>query len=345
MISFENDYSTGAHPRILEALAATNFEPASGYGTDCFCESAAARIREACETPDADVFFLTGGTQTNAVVLSAITPSWAGVVAADTGHISVHEAGAIEATGHKVLTLPERHGKLVPAEVEAYLEAFFADGNHEHMVFPGAVFISHPSELGTLYTLAELEALRAVCDRFAIPLYLDGARLGYGLAAHGTDVTLPDIARLVDAFYIGGTKVGALCGEAVVFPRGNMPAHFLTHVKQHGALLAKGRLLGVQFDTLFTDNLYEEIASNAIERADDLKRILTAAGCRFFRESPTNQQFIIMENAQMEALAERVRFSFWERYDDTHTVVRFVTSWSTTPEDIAALEEALTTIG
>ena len=345
MISFENDYSTGAHPRILEALAATNFEPASGYGTDRFCESAAARIREACEAPDADVFFLTGGTQTNAVVLSAIIPSWAGVVAADTGHISVHEAGAIEATGHKVLEFPERDGKLVPAEVEAYLEAFFADGNHEHMVFPGAVFISHPSELGTLYTLTELEALRAICDRFAIPLYLDGARLGYGLAAHGTDVTLPDIARLVDAFYIGGTKVGALCGEAVVFPRGNMPAHFLTHVKQHGALLAKGRLLGVQFDTLFTDNLYEEIARNAIERADDLKRVLTAAGCRFFCESPTNQQFIIMENAQMEALAERVRFSFWERYDDTHTVVRFVTSWSTTPEDIAALEEALTTIG
>ena len=345
MISFENDYSTGAHPRILEALAATNFEPASGYGTDRFCESAAARIREACEAPDADVFFLTGGTQTNAVVLSAIIPSWAGVVAADTGHISIHEAGAIEATGHKVLEFPEHDGKLVPAEVEAYLEAFFADGNHEHMVFPGAVFISHPSELGTLYTLTELEALRAICDRFAIPLYLDGARLGYGLAAHGTDVTLPDIARLVDAFYIGGTKVGALCGEAVVFPRGNMPAHFLTHVKQHGALLAKGRLLGVQFDTLFTDNLYEEIARNAIERADDLKRVLTAAGCRFFCESPTNQQFIIMENAQMEALAERVRFSFWERYDDTHTVVRFVTSWSTTPEDIAALEEALTTIG
>lgn len=344
MLSFENDYSTGAHPRILEALAATNLEPTSGYGTDRFCESAAARIREACEAPEADVFFLTGGTQTNAVVLSALTPSWAGVVAADTGHISVHEAGAIEATGHKILTLPEHDGKLSPAEVEAYLEAFFADANHEHMVFPGAVFVSHPSELGTLYTLAELEALRATCDRFAIPLYLDGARLGYGLAAHGTDVTLPDIARLADAFYIGGTKVGALCGEAVVFPRGNMPAHFVTHVKQHGALLAKGRLLGVQFDTLFTDGLYSDIARNAIERADDLKRVLAGAGCRFFRESPTNQQFVIMENAQMEALAKRVRFSFWERYDDTHTVVRFVTSWSTTPEDIAALEEALAAI-
>lgn len=368
MISFENDYATGAHPRILAALAATNLEPTSGYGTDRFCARAAGRIRAACDAPDADVFFLAGGTQTNAVVLSALLPSWAGVVCADTGHIAVHEAGAIEATGHKVLTVPERDGKLSAVDLEAYLAGFFADGNHDHMVFPGAVFIAHPSELGTLYSLAELEALRTVCDRYKIPLYLDGARLGYGLAAYDTDVTLPDIARLTDAFYIGGTKVGALCGEAVVFPRGGMPAHFVTHVKQHGALLAKGRLLGVQFDTLFapaegeteepaaagasdvadphadpcaSPTLYEAIARNAIERADDLKRILAEAGCEFFRESPTNQQFVIMDNAAMEALAPSVRFSFWERYDDTRTVVRFVTSWSTTPEDLTALKEAL----
>lgn len=368
MISFENDYCTGAHPRILEALAATNLEAASGYGTDRFCASAADRIRTACDAPEADVFFLTGGTQTNAVVLSALLPSWAGVVCADTGHIAVHEAGAIEATGHKVLTLPEHDGKLNAVELETYLAAFFADGNHEHMVFPGAVFIAHPSELGTLYSLAELEQLRAVCDRFALPLYLDGARLGYGLAAYDTDVTLPDIARLTDAFYLGGTKVGALCGEAVVFPHGTMPAHFLTHAKQHGALLAKGRLLGVQFDTLFTPvvalddrdsaetacaplvenaqhdagtTLYEAIARNAIDRACDLVRVLSDAGCTFFRQSPTNQQFVIMENDVLEALAQQVLFSFWERYDDTHTVVRFVTSWSTTPEDIAALEAVL----
>lgn len=368
MISFENDYSTGAHPLILEALAATNLEPASGYGTDRFCASAAERIRTACDAPEADVFFLTGGTQTNAVVLSALLPSWAGVVCADTGHIAVHEAGAIEATGHKVLTLPEHGGKLDAAELEGYLVGFFADGNHEHMVFPGAVFIAHPSELGTLYSLAELEQLRAVCDRYDLPLYLDGARLGYGLAACDTDVTLPDIARLTDVFYIGGTKGGALCGEAVVFPRGTMPAHFLTHVKQQGALLAKGRLLGVQFDTLFapaaslvgTDSskadsrlgaedapcspaptLYEAIARNAIDRARDLVRVLTDAGCSFFRRSPTNQQFVILENDVLEALAQQVRFSFWERYDDTRTVVRFVTSWSTTPEDIVALEAAL----
>ena len=209
------------------------------------------------------------------------------------------------------------------------------------MVFPGMVFIAHPSELGTLYSLAELEELSAVCRRFHIPLYLDGARLSYGLAAPESDVTLPDIARLTDAFYIGGTKCGALCGEAVVFPRGGMPRHFLTHVKQHGALLAKGRLLGVQFDTLFTNGLYGELGRTAIDAAAELRRILSEAGCTFFRESPTNQQFVILENSQMEALAERVRFSFWERVDDTHTAIRFVTSWSTTAEDLAFLETAL----
>lgn len=341
MISFENDYSTGAHPRVLEALAATNLEPAPGYGTDRFCASAAERIRAACADDTADVFFLVGGTQTNAVVISSLLAGYEGVIAADTGHIAVHEAGAIEATGHKVITLPEHDGKLQAADVEAYLEGFYADANYEHMVFPGMVFIAHPSELGTLYSLAELEELSALCRRYEIPLYLDGARLSYGLAAPESDVTLPDIARLTDAFYIGGTKCGALCGEAVVFPRGGMPKHFLTHVKQHGALLAKGRLLGVQFDTLFTNGLYGEVGRTAIDAAAELRRILSEAGCAFFRESPTNQQFVILENSQMEALAERVRFSFWERVDDTHTAIRFVTSWSTTADDLAFLETAL----
>lgn len=341
MISFENDYSTGAHPRVLEALAATNLEPAPGYGTDRFCASAAERIRAACADDTADVFFLVGGTQTNAVVISSLLASYEGVIAADTGHIAVHEAGAIEATGHKVIALPEHDGKLQAADVATYLGTFYADETHEHMVLPGMVFIAHPSELGTLYSLAELEELSAVCRRFHIPLYLDGARLSYGLAAPESDVTLPDIARLTDAFYIGGTKCGALCGEAVVFPRGGMPKHFLTHVKQHGALLAKGRLLGVQFDTLFTNGLYGELGRTAIDAAAELRRILSEAGCTFFRESPTNQQFVILENSQMEALAERVRFSFWERVDDTHTAIRFVTSWSTTAEDLAFLETAL----
>lgn len=341
MISFENDYSTGAHPRVLEALAATNLEPAPGYGTDRFCASAAERIRAACADDTANVFFLVGGTQTNAVVISSLLAGYEGVIAADTGHIAVHEAGAIEATGHKVIALPEHDGKLQAADVATYLGTFCADETHEHMVFPGMVFIAHPSELGTLYSLAELEELSAVCRRFHIPLYLDGARLSYGLAAPESDVTLPDIARLTDAFYIGGTKCGALCGEAVVFPRGGMPKHFLTHVKQHGALLAKGRLLGVQFDTLFTNGLYGELGRTAIDAAAELRRILSEAGCTFFRESPTNQQFVILENSQMEALAERVRFSFWERVDDTHTAIRFVTSWSTTAEDLAFLETAL----
>ena len=341
MISFENDYSTGAHPRVLEALAATNLEPAPGYGTDRFCASAAERIRAACADDTADVFFLVGGTQTNAVVISSLLASYEGVIAADTGHIAVHEAGAIEATGHKVIALPEHDGKLQAADVATHLGTCYADEPHEHMVLPGMVFIAHPSELGTLYSLAELEELSAVCRRFHIPLYLDGARLSYGLAAPESDVTLPDIARLTDAFYIGGTKCGALCGEAVVFPRGGMPRHFLTHVKQHGALLAKGRLLGVQFDTLFTNGLYGELGRTAIDAAAELRRILSEAGCTFFRESPTNQQFVILENSQMEALAERVRFSFWERVDDTHTAIRFVTSWSTTAEDLAFLETAL----
>ena len=344
MISFENDYSTGAHPRVLEALAATNLEPAPGYGTDRFCASAAERIRAACDDPAADVFFLVGGTQTNAVVISSLLAGYEGVIAADTGHIAVHEAGAIEATGHKVIALPEHDGKLQAADVEAYLEGFYADANYEHMVFPGMVFIAHPSELGSLYSLTELEELSALCHRYEIPLYLDGARLAYGLAARNTDVALADIARLTDAFYIGGTKCGALCGEAVVFPRGAMPAHFLTHAKQHGALLAKGRLLGVQFDTLFADGLYGEVGRTAIDAAAELRRILSEAGCTFFRESPTNQQFIVLENTQMEALAERIRFSFWERVDETHTAIRLVTSWSTTADDLTALEEALAAV-
>lgn len=344
MISFENDYSTGAHPRILEALAATNFEPVSGYGTDRFCASAAERIRAACDNPAADVFFLMGGTQTNAVVISSLLAGYEGVIAADTGHIAVHEAGAIEATGHKVIALPECDGKLRAADVAAYLDTFYGDASHDHMVFPGMVFIAHPSELGSLYSLTELEEFSALCHRYEIPLYLDGARLAYGLAARNTDVALADIARLCDAFYIGGTKCGALCGEAVVFPRGAMPAHFLTHAKQHGALLAKGRLLGVQFDTLFADGLYGEVGRTAIDAATELRRILSEAGCTFFRESLTNQQFIVLENTQMEALAERIRFSFWERVDETHTAIRLVTSWSTTADDLTALEEALAAV-
>ena len=341
MVSFESDYIVGAHPKVLERLLETNMEQLSGYGSDRYCESAKQKIRAACGCPEADIHFIVGGTQTNMIVISSMLRPYEGVVAAKTGHVAVHEAGAIENSGHKVLEVPEHAGKMDPAELEDYLKTFYGDANHEHMVFPGMVYISHPTELGTLYTKAELEAISGICKAYKIPLFLDGARLGYGVMSRQTDVTITDIARLCDVFYIGGTKVGALCGEAVVFPKNDAPAHFMTMVKQKGALLAKGRLLGVQFDALFTDDLYFDLGAHAIAKAERLKALIHAKGYRFQLESPTNQQFVILENGQMEALREKVAFSFWEKYDDTHTVVRFCTGWATTEEDMAALEAAL----
>ena len=340
MFSFESDYTQGAHPQILKALTDSNFEQLSGYGNDIYCERAKEKIRTACQCPDAEIFFLSGGTQTNAVVIASLLQSYEGVISAKTGHISVHEAGAIEHTGHKVLELPAHEGKINANELLSYLETFYADENHSHMVYPGMVYISHPTEYGTLYTKEELTSISDVCHKFHIPLYLDGARLGYGLMSLHTDVTLPLITKLCDAFYIGGTKVGALCGEAVVFPK-KAPVHFMTIVKQHGALLAKGRLLGIQFDTLFTDDLYFSISRHAIQMAELLKDGFLKRGYTFFMESPTNQQFIVLENEKMERLKEKVAFSFWEKLDDTHTVVRFATSWGTTREDVERLAELL----
>lgn len=341
MLSFECDYIHGAHPLILERLTATNMETLSGYGVDHYCAAAKQKIREACACPTAEVHFLVGGTQTNAVVIDSLLRSYEGVVAASTGHVNVHEAGAIEYTGHKVLPLPEHHGKLCAEEVEAYFDGFFDDANHEHAVFPGMVYISHPTEYGTLYSKDELTALSRVCRRYDVPLYMDGARLGYGLMSRETDVTLADIAALCDVFYIGGTKVGALCGEAVVFTGKKVPPHFMTTVKQHGALLAKGRLLGIQFDTLFTDGLYFKIGRHAIDMAERLKHIFHQKGYTFFLETPTNQQFILLDNAKMAALREKVGFDFWEKADEDHTVVRFATSWSTSEADLAALVRLL----
>lgn len=341
MLSFENDYIAGAHPEILKRLAETNLEPLSGYGTDPYCASAREKIRAACQAKDADVYFLVGGTQTNSVVISSMLRSYDGVLCADTGHINTHEAGAIEYTGHKVLPLPPKQGKISPNDLERYLSDFYGDENHEHMVFPGMVYISHPTEYGTLYTKDELTSLSELCRAYHIPLYMDGARLGYGLAGSGTDVSLEDIARLCDVFYIGGTKVGALCGEAVVFPKGNAPAHFLTIAKQHGALLAKGRLLGIQFDVLFTNDLYLQISKNAIQAAEALKSIIKEKGYPFYLESPTNQQFILLENSRLEKLKKEVAFSFWDKADENHTIVRFATSWSTTSDDLKKLREIL----
>lgn len=341
MVSFASDYIAGAHPQILKRLAETNLEPQPGYGEDVWCAGAREKIRTACGCPEGEVEFLTGGTQTNQTVISTLLREHEGVLAAKTGHVSTHEAGAIEYSGHKVLELPQREGKLAAADVERYILTFYADENHEHMVFPGMVYISHPTEFGTLYSKAELEALSQVCRAHQIPLYLDGARLGYGLMSRETDVTLPDIAALCDVFYIGGTKVGALCGEAVVFTRHNRPPHFTNAVKKRGALLAKGRLLGVQFDALFTDGLYFTLSRYAIDMAEELKALLHEKGVAFYLESPTNQQFVILDDGRAEALKRQVAFSFWEKYGPDKTVVRLATSWSTTVEDLEFLRSVL----
>ena len=341
MLHFENDYNKGAHPALLEALVQTNLEGLSGYGTDKYTVRAIEKIRQATKCPHAQVTFLSGGTQTNQVVIDALLQSYQGVIAAETGHIASHEAGAIEFSGHKVLALPHKEGKLEPALVRQYIEDFYADGNHEHMVFPGMVYISHPTEYGTLYSKSELEQLAQICRQFEIPLFLDGARLGYGLAAD-TDLDLATIAELTDVFYIGGTKMGALIGEAVVFTNHNQPKHFVPIVKQHGALLAKGRLVSVQFDRLFTDDLYLELGRHGIEMARQLRAILEEKGYPFYLQSPTNQQFIILENDQLEKLAQAgLAYSFWEKYDDNRTVIRLATSWSTSQEDLNELKKIL----
>lgn len=336
MLSFASDYTEGAHEKILERLLQANHDPQPGYGADPVCDSAKAKIRSACACPGADIHFLAGGTQTNAVVIDALLKRYEGVLCAETGHIGVHEAGAIEFTGHKVLPLPHTLGKIDAAGVRRALEAFYADESYTHMVFPGMVYISHPTELGTLYTAAELRALSAVCREYHIPLYLDGARLCYGLAAEDTDVTLPLLAECCDAFYIGGTKCGALFGEAVVFPNG-APAQFLTTVKQHGALLAKGFLLGHQFDVLFSDGLYERLGAHAMQMAGVLREGLSARKLPFAWDSPTNQQFVILENALLDRLRPHVGFGFWAREDANHTVVRFATSWATRRTDLDTL--------
>ncbi len=341
MLSFENDYNKGAHPKLLQRLVETNDEALTGYGFDKYTLSAKEKIKKACGKDDAEVYFISGGTQTNSLIISSVLKPYEGVISVQTGHINTHEAGAIEATGHKVIALSQKDGKIDGKELESYLADFFADANHEHAVFPGMVYISYPTEYGTLYTKDELSAISRVCREYKIPLFLDGARLGYGLASNACDMTLCDIASLCDIFYIGGTKVGALCGEAVVFSGSHRPAHFLTLIKRHGALLAKGRLCGVQFDTLFTDGLYFEISKNAIAAAELMKKVFADKGYRFYLSSPTNQQFIIIENSKMKELSEKVVFSFWEKYDENHTVVRFATSWATTERDIERLKELL----
>ncbi len=429
MISFESDYNNGAHPRVLEHLLATNDERTPGYGFDRFSERAKERIREACETPKAEIYFLPGGTQTNATAIDGMLLSHEAVICAETGHIAVHEATAVEASGHKVITLPSHDGRLWAADLERFMTVFEADESRDHCAQPGMVYITFPTEYGTLYSAEELMEIEQVCHRHELKLYIDGARLGYGLSGSGDlrreergerredcearyevrgtryenqrsaptgkansfvegedsnlvprtshlaprenaprenaprKMSLPFIARHCDAFYIGGTKVGALCGEALVFPRGDAPKGFFSIVKRHGALMAKGRLSGVQFDALFseertggavaaeqghteprvaaeqrlTEPLYFAISRRAVELALEMKKIFREKGYRLFIDSPTNQQFVVLPNDEMHRLEKEVIFTHWEPYDEGHTVCRFVTSWATTEDDVARL--------
>lgn len=334
---FQCDYMEGAHPEILKRLMETNMEKTPGYGQDIYCDRAKEKILKACHCPEGEVHLMVGGTQTNSTVIAACLKSYEGVIAADTGHINAHESGAVEYTGHKVLAIPGVDGKLRAEDVKKYVDEFYANPSYEHIVWPGMVYISHPTEYGTLYTKKELEDLREVCDAYKLPLFLDGARLGYGLMADGTDVTLELIAKLCDVFYIGGTKVGALCGEAVVFPKKDFVPHFFSIIKQHGALLAKGRLLGIQFETLFTEDLYFKIARHAIDMAMKLKKGFADKGYEFYMDTVTNQQFIILDQTQFEELSKVAVFEIWEKLLDGRTVVRFCTSWATKEEDIDAL--------
>ena len=341
MQHFDCDYMEGAHPLILEALVRTNMEKTVGYGVDEYCASAREKILAACGLEDGEVHLLIGGTQTNATIIKALLRPYEGVIAATTGHIALHEAGAIEASGHKVLTIPAVDGKLTATAIDEYIKAFRADEAWDHMVWPGMVYISHPTEYGTLYSLAELEAISAVCRKWEIPLFVDGARLGYALASPSTDVTLKDLARLCDVFYIGGTKCGAMFGEAVVIRKRGFIPHFFTIIKQQGALLAKGRMLGLQFDTLFTDDLYINIARHAVAEAARLREAFRAKGYEVYAESPTNQVFIALTAEQEAHLRTLTTFSEWERTSNGRLVVRLATSWATRTEDVDAVIEAL----
>ncbi|MBR0509514.1 MAG: low specificity L-threonine aldolase [Clostridia bacterium] len=344
LLPFASDYMEGAHPDVMQALIETNLVSCPGYGSDPFSEEARNKIRLACKAPNAGVWFLGGGTQTNALTIRSLLRPWQGVIAADTGHISLHEAGAVEAGGHKVMTLPGKEGKLDAESVQAFCEAFFADENRDHMTAPGMVYISFPTEYGTLYSLRELEALKAVCDRYSLYLYADGARLAYALAAKENDVTLPDLARLCHAFYIGGTKCGTLFGEALVVPDPSVLPHFFTLIKQNGALFAKGKVAGVQFGALFTDDLYLKIGENGVRQAGRIRAALDAFGILQPIRSPTNQVFAVFTDRQLKKLAESVSYSYWEPYGNGRSVVRLAASWATESETVHKLTEVLQTV-
>lgn len=341
MIHFNSDYTAGAHPKVMERLVETNLEHTVGYGNDQYTARAKALIRQEIGCDEAEVMFLVGGTQTNATAIDGILARHEGVLAAESGHIAVHESGAIEASGHKVLTLPHYDGKVRAEDVESFITEFYADETYPHMVAPGMLYISQPTEYGTVYTLEELEALSDTCHKHNIPLYIDGARMGYALAAEGADFTLKDVARLADVFYIGGTKLGTLFGEALVVTNRTLLKNLFPLIKQHGALLAKGRLSGVQFEAMFTDGLYYAIGRHAVEQALRIREAFRAKGYEVVIESPTNQQFFRLPNEVIDRLREGASFDYWGARGETYSIVRFVTSWSTTKEDVDKLIELL----
>lgn len=341
MIQFQCDYSEGAHPRILERMMQTNFEQTVGYGEDHYCEMARVLVQKACGRPDADVHFLVGGTQANATVISSVLRPHQGVLCVRSGHINVHETGAIEHSGHKVLALEGTDGLLSADSVRAAMEEHLAEDGPEHTVQPGMVYISFSTEVGTVYTLSQLKELSAVCREYGLPLFIDGARMGYGLSSDGCDVTLNDIAELADVFYIGGTKQGALFGEAVVIVNESLKKDFRYFIKQNGGMLAKGRLLGIQFMTLFEDGLYFELSGHAVAQAMRIRDAFASKGYRFLVESPTNQQFPILPNSEMDRLSADFKFSVWQKIDEGHTAVRFCTSWATKAEAVDALLAAI----
>ena len=341
MIYFNNDYSEGCHPEVLAALTRTNMEQTSGYGMDPYCARAAGKIRKLCGREDLSVHFLVGGTQTNLTVIASALRPHQGVLGAETAHVQVHESGAIEATGHKVLSLPSKDGKITGQQIRAAVDAHFSDEAAEHMVQPKLVYISNPTELGTIYSLEELEDVSNACRDKGLYLFLDGARLGYGLTAAGNDVTMADLARLCDVFYIGGTKVGALFGEAVVFSNQEMSRDFRYLIKQRGGMLAKGRLLGVQFDALFEDDLYFKISSHANALADRIRETLNKLNVPLLVPTTTNQIFPILPDTLLDALSEHFSFTHQERVDETHRAIRFCTSWATTEENVSALCDTL----
>ena len=341
MIQFQCDYNEGAHPRILERLIQTNLEQTVGYGEDHYCESARNVIKEVCGRADADVHFLVGGTQANATVISSVLKPYQGVVCAHTGHINVHETGAIEHGGHKVLAIPSKNGKLDAGDLLKCIQDHYSEDGPEHTVQPGMVYISFSTETGTIYSLSEIRAIRHICTEYGIPLFIDGARLGYGLASEGCDVTLKDIADLADVFYIGGTKQGALFGEAVVITNNDLKKDFRYCIKQNGGMLAKGRLLGIQFQTLFEDGLYFQLSEHAVSLALKIRDAFKAKGYPFIAESPSNQQFPILPDEVLEILGKDFLFSIWQKTDENHTAVRFCTSWATSPEAVDKLLNAI----